>query len=208
MASSSADTLSYWERLPDELLLRVIEYVMRRDGRRRWCGSLRGVGRRWRALHDVACTRLGLRNGLTDGMMHALCARLPALTHLNLAGVESLTEDGLRAVGGLPALVNLNLSHCNVTDAVLQELRGCTALTVLETSHCVDVTDAGLWELRDLTALIMLSLRGCFNVTDVGLQHLTSLAALLELELLGTSTTKTGRDALKAAIPVLTIHWR
>jgi F-box/leucine-rich repeat protein 14 len=91
---------------------------------------------------------------------------------------------------------------------VLQELRGCTALTVLETSHCVDVTDVGLWELRDLTALIMLSLRGCFNVTDVGLQHLTSLTALLELELLGTSTTKTGRDALKAAIPGLTIYWR
>ena len=31
--------------------------------------------------------------------MHALCGRLPALTYLNLYGVTSLTEDGLRAVG-------------------------------------------------------------------------------------------------------------
>ena len=83
--------------LPDELLLRVLEHVMLGwDGKKEWCGAVRGVSRTWRALHDGACTRLDLRNGVTDEGMHALCGRLPALKTLNLDGVTSLTADGLR----------------------------------------------------------------------------------------------------------------
>jgi hypothetical protein len=43
-------------------------------------------------------------------------------------------------------------------------------------------------------------------VTDVGLQELTTLTALTKLYVYGCSTSKAGRDALKAAIPGLTIH--
>ena len=67
------------------------------------------------------------------------------------------------------------------------------------------MTDAVLWELRDLTALTVLILTSCHDVTDVGLQHLSSLTALTRLYLPGTSTTKAGQDALKAALPALTI---
>jgi len=120
MASSSTGTLSPWERLPDELLLRVLEHVMLRSRGVRvnqWCGAVRGVSRQWRALHDAACTWLRVLNSVTDEGMHAMCGRLPALTWLKLAGVKSLTEDGLRAVGGLTALTRLHLSSCsNVTD--------------------------------------------------------------------------------------------
>ena len=42
-------------------------------------------------------------------------------------------------------------------------------------------------------------------MTDVGLQHLTPLTTLTKLYLGGTSTTQAGRDALKAALPALTI---
>jgi hypothetical protein len=62
-----------------------------------------------------------------------------------------------------------------------------------------------LWELRGLTALNGLSLTSSHNVTDVGLRHLTSLTALTTLYLGGTSTTKAGQDALKAALPALVI---
>jgi len=42
-SSSSTGTLSQCERLPDELLLRVLEFVMPgRDGRKRWRGAVRG----------------------------------------------------------------------------------------------------------------------------------------------------------------------
>ena len=179
---------------------------MLRDGEKRWRGAVRGVSRRWRALHDGACTWLDLRrNGVTDEGMHALCGRLPALKTLNLYGVTSLTADGLRAVGGLTALTFLRLLDCNVTDAVLRELRGLTELSTLYLWECTLVTDVGVRELRGLTALTTLYLDNCTHVTDAGLQHLMSLTALSHLYLLGTSTTRAGRNALKAALPALTI---
>jgi len=118
MASSSTGTLSPCEQLLDELLLRVLDHVIPwLQGRKIWCGAVRGVSRQWRALHDAACTWLRVLNSVTDEGMHAMCGRLPALTWLKLAGVKSLTEDGLRAVGGLTALTRLHLSSCsNVTD--------------------------------------------------------------------------------------------
>ena len=87
--------------LLDELLLRVLGRAMLDDdGLKRWCGAVRGVSRRRRALHDAACTRLELRSGVTDAGFHALCGRLPALKTLDLSWVTSLTAHGPRAVGG------------------------------------------------------------------------------------------------------------
>jgi len=80
-----AEAAGHSMTLPDELLLRVLEHAM--------VGRRAGVSRRWRALHDGACTRLHLRNGMTDDGMHALCARLPAHTRLGLVEVTSLTTD-------------------------------------------------------------------------------------------------------------------
>jgi hypothetical protein len=193
--------------LPDELLLRVLEHVMLgRDGAKQWLGGVRGVSRTWRALHDGACTSLRMRNGVSDEGIHALCGRLPTLKTLWLDGVTSLTADGLFAVGGLTALTVLNLGHCNVTDAVLRELRGLTELSTLYLYDCTLVTDVGVRELRDLTALCALHLVGCDLVTDAGLQHLTSLTALSHLHLYDTSITQAGRNALWAALPALTIY--
>ena len=149
--------------LPDELLLRVLEHVMLGRDRKEWRGAVRGVSRRWRALHDGACTRLRLRNGVTDEGMHALCGRLPALKTLILDGVTSLTADGLRAVGGLTALTFLDLYRCNVTDAVLRELRDLTALTKLHLYRCTHVTDVGVRALSSLPALSHLDLRNCLR---------------------------------------------
>jgi F-box/leucine-rich repeat protein 14 len=139
--------------------------------------------------------------------MHALCGRLPALKTLFLDGVTSLTADGLFAVGGLIALTYLSLSECNVTDAVLRELRGLTELSRLYLGSCTLLTDVGVRELRDLTALRTLSLSGCSHVTDAGLRHLMFLTVLSKLYLRGTSTTRAGRNALKAALPTLTIFY-
>jgi hypothetical protein len=194
--------------LPDELLLRVLELVMLRgDGEKQWSGAVRGASRGWHALHDGACTWLWLNNGVTDEGMHALCGRLPVLNTLILGQVTSLTADGLRAVGGLTALTCLNLTNCNVTDAVLRELRDLTELSTLYLGNCTLVTDVGVRELRGLTALTWLSLVDCTHVTDVGLQHCKSLTALSNLFLIGTSTTQAGQNALEAALPALTVHF-
>ena len=206
---SFAPPLSPCEELPDELLLRVLERVMRGwDWRKSWCGAVRGVSRQWRAVHDGVCEWLWVHDGVTVDGMHALCGRLPALVSLALKEVTSLTADALCAVGGLMALSFLHLGGCaHVTDAVLRELRGLTALAVLYLYNCTLVTDAGLRELRGFTALTELFFTSCSHVTDVGLQHLTSLTALTTLYLLHTSTTQAGRDALKAALPALSIYW-
>jgi len=214
MASSSTGTLPdevLWEELPEELLTRVLGHVMLEYGgfglRKRWCSDVRGVSRQWRAVHDGVCESLHVRNGVTDEGMHMLCGRLPALTFLWLGGVKSLTEDGLRAVGGLTALIVIELPGCvNVSDVVLRELRDLPALTYLNLNDCTQVTDVGLRELRGLNKLTYLTLRLC-NVTSAGLQHLTSLSALTKLNLDFTSTTQAGRDALKAALPALTIEF-
>jgi len=143
MASSSTGLLSPCERLPDELLLRVLEHVMLRlQGRKIWCGAVRGVSRQWRALHDAHCQCLYVPNGVTNEGMHVLCGRLPTLSLLSLHEVTSLTEDGLRAVGGLTTLTSLYFHNCpNVTDVVLRELRDLTALTDLSLYGCSHVTD-------------------------------------------------------------------
>ena len=63
--------------------------------------------------------------------------------------------------------------------------------------------DAGCKTL--LTALTWLGLHGS-NVTDSGLQELTTLTSLTRLSLWFCSTSKAGRDALKAAIPGLVTY--
>ena len=142
-----------WVHLPEELVLRVLEIL---GWARRETGAVRGSCRRWRAIHDASCKTLRVRDGVTDEVMHSLCGRMPELTTIDLMLVQSLTAEGLSAVGGL------------------------TALTTL-----------GLW--------------GC-NVTDVGLQELTALTQLTKLWVVGCSTSMAGEDALKAAIPGLSVN--
>ena len=88
---------------------------------------------------------------------------------------------------------------------MLRELRGLIALTTLDLGGCYHVTDVGLRELRGLTKLTTLWIDSCYHVTDVGIQHLSSLSALTRLGLYATTTTQAGRNALKAALPALTI---
>jgi hypothetical protein len=167
-----------WEGLPAELLLKVLDAL---EWTRRSSGAVRGTCRAWRTTHDAGCTFLSLRTGVTDRLFRALCARLPMLAELWT--FQTLTDDGLCVVGRHSALTSLNLGGCS------------------------KVTDVGLRQLRGLTALTTLSLCFCPSVTDAGLQHLTCLSALLSLDLYGASTTQAGRDALKAALPALTIGY-
>jgi hypothetical protein len=255
MASSSTGTLpeeeEQWKRLPEELLTKVLDTL---GWAPRELGAVRGVCRRWRAVHDAACETLRVRYGVPNEVLTlapldticcccfwrgldiseglktsasspiqapatplfkllagqvicALCGRLPALTSLNLQGVQSLTTEGLNAVGGLTTLTKLDLYNCSgVTDAGLKELRHLTLLTHLSLQRCGSVTDAGLRWLHGLAALTELSLYNCHHVTDAGLHELTTLTTLTQISLFGCQTSKAGRDALKAAIPGLAIR--
>jgi hypothetical protein len=170
-------TDSEWAGLPEELKLKVLD----REWTPRDSAAVRGTCRRWRAMHDASCKTLHVRDGVPEAeVICSLCGRLPALTSLDLMYVQSLTTEGLRAVGGMTTLTELNLGYSTVTNVGLRELRGLIALTFLGLSFCP-------------------------SVTDVGLQELTTLTALTHLNVYGCSTSKAGRDALKAAIPGLAI---
>jgi hypothetical protein len=184
----------------------------RNDRLKKWRSAVRAVCGRWRALHDSACEWMavgaslaglmagfGMRTPIQssqapyDEGMRTLCGRLPALTHLVMQqmnggfgpfGVTCLSEEGLRAVGGLTSLQYLDLCNCaNVTDGVLRELRGLTGLTLLSLGYCTRMTAAGMRELRTLTNLTFLDLDSCTNLTDVMLQELRSLPKLTVLSL-------------------------
>jgi hypothetical protein len=195
-----------WGRLPEELLLKVLDLLgwTPRDS-----GAVRGACRAWRAAHDANIKTLHVRKLMPSAPMkgmHAFFQRLPTLTSLNLYKTKSMMDEELRAVGALTVLTSLNLTHCSkVTDAGMLEVGDLTALTYLNISYCSLVTDEGMRELRGLTALTKLDLHRCSNVTDVGLQELIPLTALTWLRSSGTNTNKKGRDALKAAIPGLKI---
>lgn len=169
-----------WPELPKELLLRVLDELRwtRRNSR-----SVRRVCRRWRAIHDSNRRCMRVRDGVPDQVICTLCGRLPALTDLSLLGVTSLSNEGVRAVCGL-----------------------LPTLTRLDLGACCGVTDVGVRELRALTTLKELSLTRAVSVTDVGLRELRGLTALRRLFVIHCCTTKAGRDALKAALPALTIH--
>jgi hypothetical protein len=178
LVTTEEGTDSEWADLPEELKLKVLD----REWTRRDSGAVRGTCRRWRAMHDASCKTLRVRDGVPEEeVICSLCGRLPALTSLYLMYVQSLTTEGLRAVGGMTTLTLLDLIDSNVTNVGLRELRGLTALSTLRLSSCP-------------------------SVTDVGLQELTTLTALTELFVYDCSTSKAGRDALKAAIPGLTIY--
>ena len=152
--------------------------------------------------------RLVLSLKTTDEAMGRLVRLFPAVVSVEMTGdvYGVLTDVGMRAVSSLPALTSLNLNFCYlVTDEGLRAVSSCASLRSLNLARCHKVTNVGLRELRGLTALTELNFNSCHNVTDVGLQELTSLVALNTLHLNGCSTTKAGRDALKTAIPGLTI---
>jgi hypothetical protein len=225
LVTTEEGTDSEWAGLPEELKLKVLD----REWTPRDSGAVRGTCRRWRAMHDASRKKLRVRDGVPEEVICSLCGRLPALTRLDLIEVKSLTTEGLRAVGGMTTLTHLHLAYSNVTNVWLRELRDLTALTRLDlwgvksltteglravggmttltwlSLESSNVTNVGLRELRDLTALSTLYLHGCPSVTDVGLQALTTLTALTSLTVFGCSTSKAGRDALKAAIPGLSI---
>ena len=63
---------------------------------------------RWRNIPDGGCKTLRLCYRATDEMVGALCARLPALTEMELTS-RSLTDEGLGVVAELTSLAHLDL---------------------------------------------------------------------------------------------------
>ena len=94
-----------WEQLPEELMLMVLDLL---NWELRESAAVRLTCPQRRNIHDGGCKTLRVCYRVTDEMVGALCARLPALTEIELTS-RSLTDEGLGAVAELTSLTHLDL---------------------------------------------------------------------------------------------------
>lgn len=113
----------------------------------------------------------------------------------NFANNSQVTDAVLENLKGLTELQVLYIIGIQVTDAGLEHLKGLKTLQELSVLH-TQVTDAGLQHLQGLTALQELSLSGT-QVTGAGLPHLRELTALKGIYLGNTQVTDAGLEHLK-----------
>ena len=164
----------------------------------------------WRRVHDSQLTHLVVKPPTPDAGVIVLVRRFPAVVTLDFKGdfkhQPKLTDEGLRAVRSLPALLCLNLTYCNkVTDKGMRAVGDLPALTSLNLSRCLELTDEGLRAVRSLPALTSLNLFCCSKVTAAGLEAVSNLPALTSLNLSHCSNmTDEGLRAVHTGLPALT----
>jgi len=117
---------------------------------------------------------------LDDDAIAALAAAAPQVVDLNLSNA-GLDDDGMAALGDLPAVTHLRLAHNRITD------RGVAAL-------------------GELPRLLHLNLYGNSGVTDAGLESLARSASLRELYLWQTGVSAAGVERLRTERPDLRVE--
>ncbi|KDO35085.1 hypothetical protein SPRG_01150 [Saprolegnia parasitica CBS 223.65] len=149
--------------------------------------------------------RLSLKWTLcTDATLALVAQHLPRLTHLNLHGCKSISDDGCMHLAQLSHLQFLDLSFCpRIGDAGLQHLRALR-LESLKLNMCRDVTDIGLLELHGMSSLLELGL-SCTQITSAGLTGVASNCAmsLQVLDLSGCAVDDASVAAVLKAAPRL-----
>jgi Leucine-rich repeat (LRR) protein len=103
------------------------------------------------------------------------------LTHLNLIGVKTITDAGVKELAGLPKLQYLVLEGTNITDAAIKDLTPLPQLQHLILTK-TSVTDAGIQELARCPRLAHLSLVGEGKVTDAGVVKLHKARPKLKIQ--------------------------
>src|SRR3990172_10528783 len=127
------------------------------------------------------------------------------IVDVQLRGLQ-VTDSVLEHLKGLTGLPRLCLSYTTGTDAGLEHLKGLTSLKLLSLEGA-RLTNAGLEHLKGLTGLQMLRLSKT-KVTDAGLEHLKGLTNLADLNLEGTLVTDVGVNNLRRANKALRILTR
>lgn len=149
---------------------------------------------------DAAAETLRARGAVVGPIARDLLA---LDVNLSLLRPKAGDEEVALLAGVAPALVWLNVSRSDVTDAGLATLARCTKLRRLHLAETA-VGDAGIAHLRGLSELRFLNLFGT-KVTDRGLATLQGLARLEKLFLWQTQVTDAGVAALQRALPKLVI---
>ena len=113
------------------------------------------------------------------------------------ARASRLSDEGLRALGGAKALVDLDASDCpSITDAGVLALAGLKKVEVLRLAGNTGVGDAALVAIAKFARLRVLDLSGCKAITDAGLKPLRDLEKIEELDLSGVHVSEKGTPHL------------
>jgi hypothetical protein len=198
-----------------------------------WFPSVTEVNLEGCAVKDASAVlaELGSMPSLRSLSLPASCAEravdaeavcgITTLTSLRFHPVWEYDDDGnveevvvvgewVLDLSTLTTLTSLHLEGCGaVTAKQVLALSNLTGLAVLNLRCCDTVTAEGLRALSSLTALSTLTLTLSYNpnVTDEVLRSLSSLTALSTLDIYGChNVTAAGKQALRTAIPNLTIH--
>jgi|GEM_PF-3191094 len=125
---------------------------------------------------------------ITDETMKVF-ASIPKLTYLGLFRAPRVTDAGLSAFQGHPALEELSLLRTGVTKAGIKQIAKLPALT----RFVIDLEEPNSW-LADLTPLTNLTdltvfARDATELTEPGLVHLKAFKKLTRLALNGRNVT-------------------
>ena len=133
-------------------------------------------------------------------------ARLKKFPHLKVLNIapSNITDAGVENLKGLKDLWFLSLNGTQVTDAGLKHLIDNSKIRVLYLNGA-KVTDQGLVFLEQMQDMQSLELSNT-SIGDAGLIHLAKLPKLQNLQVLNTKVTQKGIDALKRALPNVTIR--
>jgi hypothetical protein len=93
----------------------------------------------------------------------------PAILALDLSENRKISDDGLEYLKGMPQLISLNLSSCDITNKGLVYLLALNHLSRLNLSYCNRLTDEGLKTLQKMNHLTELDLLGVLKMTRGGL---------------------------------------
>lgn len=193
----------------------------------------------WSELNDCKSLKtLSLSgNNITNTALRRITelGELNHLTSLTVAS-ENVSDLGMEAFFGFPALTNLTLEYCDVTDtgievltlidshfslqslrliqcrrisnAVLSKFKEFPELKSLELTGCERLTAAGLSEIRALKHLTSLTLRDS-NIGDAELKQLQEFKSLTTLDVLAKrDTTDKAINELKEALPKTRITFK
>jgi hypothetical protein len=121
-----------------------------------------------------------------------------------LTGVSACTDEKLAALTPFKDQVaQLDLGRTSITDAGLKTIGGLTRLVHLDLRQ-TKVTDAGLESLTGLKNLRTLNLYGT-EITDAGVKSLSAIKTLKTVYLWGSKVTPAGAKVLTAAIPKIEV---
>lgn len=128
-------------------------------------------------------THVRCAEGVTDDVLKAL-GGVGTLESLDLTMCRKISADGLAQLAGLKKLTVLSLDLCRqLDDAALGSVAALPKLEQLNLHQGISYTDAGIAKLAALTELRSINIGLCRKVTLAGLNTLLALPKLEALEL-------------------------